>query len=143
MGPNTAFVVLIIGMLGIYAELVWPGPVIPAIVGLGAALSGGYFLFRSPLSAGGVGLLVAGAVLLIAEAVRGPYFVLGSLGSIALTVGFCLLLESPRRIEMALAIPLSLVFGVCSVLLAAGAKRARRNKCSDLNNAKYRGTFRQ
>jgi membrane-bound ClpP family serine protease len=100
-------------------------------------------LFRPPLSAEGVGLLIAGAALLIGEALGGPYFLLGSLGTTALTAGFCLILDPPQRIELALAIPLSLVFGICSVLLAAGAKRARRNKWSDVSNPKYSGTFRQ
>jgi membrane-bound serine protease (ClpP class) len=136
MGPNTAFVLLILGMLGIYAELVWPGRVIPGILGLGGAVAGAYFLFRPPLSAEGIGLLMAGAVLLIGEALGGPYFLPGSLGTLALTAGFCLMLEPPRRLEPALAIPIALVFGACSLLLATSAKRARRNKWSDLRKAK-------
>lgn len=136
MGPNTAFVMLIGGMLGIYAELVWPGRFVPGILGLGGTLAGAYFLFHPPLNLQGIGLLALATVLLIAEALWGPYFLLGSLGTIALASGFSLLLGQPRHIEPALAVPLSIVFGLCSALLAASAKRARRNKRSDLTGVK-------
>lgn len=136
MGPNTAFVLLILGTLGIYAELLRPGRLMPGVLGLGSVVAGGYFLCRFPLSAGGIGLLAAGVLLMIAEAFFGPYFLLGSIGTIALTAGFCLVCDAPRRIEPALAIPLCLVFGTCTVLLAASAKRAQRNKWSDLGRAK-------
>ena len=131
LGTNTAFVLLMLGISGIYAELVWPGRVIPGVVGLGGALAGAYFLFRPPLDAPAIALLVAALALLAGEALWGPYLLLGSLGVIALVAGF-FLLDPPRRIEPALGVPVSLVFGVFSMLLAASAKRARRNKRSGL-----------
>ena len=136
VGPNTAFVVLIFGLLSLYAEIVWPGRLIPGILGMAVLLTGAYFLFRGPLNAAGVALLVLAIGLLAAEALWGPYFLLGSLGAIALTAGFYLLLEPPRRIVPVLSVPVSLVFGALTVLLAAGAKRARRNKWSDLTVGK-------
>lgn len=136
MGPNTAFVLLVIGTLGILAELVRPGRVVPGVLGLGGAVAGGYFLFRPPLNAAGIGLLALGAALLIGEAVAGPYYLLGSLGMVGLTIGFCLLCGAPRRIEPAIAVPVCVVFGACTTLLAAAAKRARRNKWSDVGRPK-------
>lgn len=136
MGPNTAFVLLVLGMLGVYAELVWPGRFVPGIVGVASVLTGAFFLFRPPLNLQGLALLAVAAALLIAEARWGPYFLFGSLGTIALVLGFYLLPHAPRRIRPALAIPVALVFGACSLWLATGAKRARRNKRSDLEGAK-------
>ena len=132
VGPNTAFVVLILGLLGIYAELVWPGRVIPGVLGLGSAVAGAFFLFREPLSLPGVALLAVAAGLLAAEALWGPYFLLGSSGAIALAAGFSLLLPEPRRIAPGLCIPLTLVFGAVTTSLAAAAKKARRNKRADI-----------
>lgn len=136
VGPNTAFVLLIFGILGIYGELIRPGRVVPGVMGAAAAVTGSYFLFRWPLEIGGIALLSAGALLLIGEACWGPYLVMGALGAIALTAGFSLLLPGPRRILPELAIPLSAVFGILSALLASGAKRARRNKWADLRDPK-------
>jgi membrane-bound ClpP family serine protease len=134
--PNTAFVLLIFGALGIYSELIWPGRVAPGVVGAAAAVTGSYFLFRWPLEIAGLVPLGAGALLLIAEACWGRYLVLGALGALALTAGFCLLLPPPRRIVPELAIPLAAIFGALSAILASGAKRARKNKWADLKDPK-------
>ena len=140
-GPNTAFVALIVGALGIYVELIWPGKVIPGVSGSAAALMGAYFLFREPLQAAGVALLAAAGLFFIGEVFWGPCFALGAPGIACLASGFCLLLAPPKRIEPLLAIPVSLVFGVATVALACGVKRARRNKWADIANSKPRGTL--
>jgi membrane-bound serine protease (ClpP class) len=132
VGPNAAFLLLIFGVLGIYCEFIWPGRVIPGVAGAAAALAGAFFLFRGPLQVSGLVLLAAGIVLLAAETLAGPYYLLGSFGSIALTAGFALLLSSPRRLSMILAIPMAAVLGGVTTFLAAAAKRARRNKWSDI-----------
>jgi membrane-bound serine protease (ClpP class) len=136
VGPNTAFVLLILGVVGIYCELIWPGRVAPGVIGAAAAVTGSYFLFRWPLERSGLVLIGAGALFLIAEACWGRYLLLGALGAIALTAGFCCLLPGPRRIVPELAIPLSAIFGLLSAFLAAAAKRARRNKWADLEDPK-------
>lgn len=136
MGPNAAFLFLVFGLLGIYCELIWPGRVVPGALGAAAALAGAYFLFRGPLETGGVVLLGVGIVLLAGEALGGPYFLLGTAGAIALTTGFILVFPGSRRIAPGLAIPISAVFGVITALLASAAKRARRNKWSDITGAK-------
>lgn len=136
VGPNAAFVLLIFGLFGIYAEFLRPGRVLPGLIGAAAAVTGSYFLFRSPLETSGLALLSLGACFLLAEACCGPYFLLGALGAIAVTAGFSLLLPGPRTLVPALAIPLSAFFGLASAFLAAAAKRARRNKWADLQRSK-------
>lgn len=136
VGSNTAFVLLIFGMLGIYFEFIRPGRVAPGVIGAAAAVTGSYVLFRWPLEIPGLVLLSAGALFLIAEACFGRYLVLGALGAVALTAGFCWLLPPPRRIVPELAIPLSAIFAFLSALLASAAKRARRNKWADLQDPK-------
>jgi membrane-bound serine protease (ClpP class) len=130
VGPNGAFLLLIFGLLGVYCELIWPGRVIPGVLGAATALAGAYFLFREPLQMAGLVFLGMGGLLLIAEALAAPYFLLGSLGTIALTAGFVMLLPDSRRIAPGLAIPVSALFGALTTLLASIAKRARRNKCA-------------
>ncbi len=132
VGSNTAFVLLIFGLLGIYSEFIWPGRVLPGIAGAGVAMAGGYFLFRSPLDVTGIVLLGLGVLFLIMEACCGRYLVFGALGAVAVTAGFPLLLAAPHRLALAVVIPVSAVFGLLSAFLASAAKRARRNKRADL-----------
>lgn len=127
---------LIFGLLGIYSEFIWPGRIVPGTLGAGAAVAGSYFLFRPPLDPLGLVLLGLGALSLTAEACFGPYLVFGALGAMALTPGFALLLPAPHRLAPALVIPVSVVFALLSALLACAAKRARRNKWSDLQSPK-------
>jgi membrane-bound serine protease (ClpP class) len=136
VGPNTAFVILLAGIGGIYWELVHPGRVIPGAAGIAAAITGACFLFRPPLETPGLFLLVSGIAFLAAEAFWGPPLVLGTIGTIALTAGFALLLPPPRRLVPQLAVPVSAVFGLVTALLASIAKRARRNKWADIEPQK-------
>ena len=134
--PNTAFLLLIFGLLAIYCEFIWPGRVIPGVLGAAAALAGAYFLFRGDLQTSGLMLLTIGILLLAAEALWGPYFLLGTLGAIALTAGFSLVFPASHRIVPALVIPISAIFGAITAFLASAAKRARRNKWSDITGPK-------
>ena len=136
VGPNTAFALLVFGLFAIYSEFIWVGRVVPGIAGAAAAAAGSYFLFRLPLDAAGLVLLGLGVLLLVAEACCGPYLVFGTLGAVAVTAGFPLLLAAPHRLAPAVAVPVSAVFGLVSALLASAAKRARRNKWSDLGPSK-------
>jgi membrane-bound serine protease (ClpP class) len=130
---NAAFLLLICGLLALYCEFVWPGRIAPGVIGAAAALAGAWFLFRPPFYPPALALLATAVVLLIFEAVAGPPFLLGILGTFALAAAFALLLPPPRALAPAVAVPVSLVFGGVSTLLARSGKRARRNKRSDLS----------
>lgn len=132
VGPNTAFVLLIFGFFGIYAEFLRPGRLFPGLAGAASAITGAFFLFASPFSTSGLLLLSTAALLLAAEAFFGPYFLFGALGAVTLMAGFYFLIPPPRRLEPALSLPLSALFGLLTALLGAIAKRARRNKWADL-----------
>ena len=132
MSPNAAFLLFISGLLALYCEFIRPGLIAPGVLGAAAALAGAWFLFRPPFYPGGLALVAAAAVLLLFEALAGPPFLLGVVATLALAVGFTLLLPPPRTLLPGVALPVSLVFGAVSMLLARAAKRARRNKTSDL-----------
>jgi membrane-bound serine protease (ClpP class) len=132
VGPNVAFLILIVGLLLVYVELLRPGRLVPGLLGSLMAVAGSYSLWRnSPLTPGML-LLILAAVLLISETLWGTHFIPGLLGTLSLAGGFFLLFPPERRIAPGLAIPISIVFGVISTFLAFDAKRARRNKRSDL-----------
>ncbi len=132
-GPNTAFVLTIFGLLGIYSELVWPGYrvvriVSPGVFGLGMVLTGGYFLWLHAPTAVGLRLLGGAAALFAVDAILNCYFIAGVAWTALLAMGFWKLFGRSQGITAELLFPLCVIFGAATVFLSHGAKRARRNK---------------
>ena len=137
IGPNTAFVLTIFGLLGVYAELVWPGYRVarligPGVLGLGVALTGAYFLWWYTPSPQGLAWLAAAVALFLVDAFVNSYFTASVAATAALAMGFWRLFDSPPVIQPLLAFPLCAVFGTLTALLSDSAKRARRNKRVDI-----------
>lgn len=137
IGPNTAFVLTIFGLLGIYGELIWPGYRVarivgPGALGLGTALTGGYFLWWYTPSPQGLEWLGAAAALFLVDAFVNSYFAASLAAATAMAMGFWKLFDSPPGIQAVLAFPLCAVFGAVTALLNVSAKRARRNKRVDI-----------
>ena len=65
--PNIAYILMMVGMLGIFFELAEPGVVLPGVIG-GISLILAFFAFQSlPINWAGVLLILFGVALLIAE----------------------------------------------------------------------------
>lgn len=131
-GPNTAFLLLIIGVLLIYGEFLRPGRLVPGLLGSILAVTGAYWLWGNSPVVPGVLLIALSVLLLAIEAFLEAHFIAGILGTTSFTAGFYLLFPSDRRISPILAIPVSIVFGGVTTFLAFEAKRARQNKRSDI-----------
>lgn len=132
VGPNTAFLLLIIGVLSIYGEFLRPGRLVPGLLGSILTITGAYWLWRNSPVAPGVLFIGLAALFLIVEALWDAHFIPGILGTLLLLVGFYLLFPSERRIAPILIIPVCIVFGGVTTFLAFEAKKAGRNKRSDL-----------
>jgi membrane-bound ClpP family serine protease len=138
IGPNTAFVLTIFGLLAIYGELIWPGYRVariigPGVLGLGTVLTGGYFLWWYSPSPQGLEWLGAAAALFLVDAFVNSYFTAGVAATVAMAMGFWKLFDSPPAIQAVLAFPLCAVFGTATAVLSYSAKRARRNKRVDIS----------
>lgn len=139
MGSGYAFLLVLVGLLAIYSEFLWPGRILPGVAGCALTIAGGYFLWQNSPTAIGVALIGMAIVFFIAEAFGRVDLVAGLLGIFALSCGSCLLIPGSRRISPAFALPSSVVFGGITVFLLKAANRARRNKWSDIN-CESRGT---
>ena len=65
--PNVAYILMMVGMLGIFFELSTPGAILPGVLG-GISLILAFFAFQSlPINWAGLLLILFGLVLLIAE----------------------------------------------------------------------------
>ncbi len=84
VNPTVAYLLLLVGLVGIAIELFSPGLIIPGTVGVVALLLGAFGSSQLPITAAGIALLVIGIGLLIAEAHLPTHGILGAVGVIAL-----------------------------------------------------------
>jgi len=128
MGPNTAFCLVIFGLLGVYCEFLWPGRVLPGICGAAITVTGGYHLWRAVPSGLGLELLALATVFFFLDAFVDTYFIAGAVATAVLAWGFLKLIPGVHGIHPFLAIPWCIAFGAITSFLNWSARRARQNK---------------
>ena len=97
LNPNTAYLLFLIGLYAIIAELFNPGAVLPAVVGAIAIVLALVAFGTLPINWGGVALLVVAAALIAFEAQNPGLGVLGFGGVAALVLGTLLLYQPHHR----------------------------------------------
>ncbi len=93
VNPNTAYLLFLIGLYAVIAELYNPGAVVPAVVGAIAIVLALVAFGTLPINWGGVALLVVAAALIGFEAQNPGLGVLGLGGVAALVLGTLLLYQ--------------------------------------------------
>jgi len=106
--PNIAYILMMVGMLGIFFELQNPGVVLPGVIG-GISLILAFFAFQSlPINWAGVLLILFGVSLLIAEIKIASHGVLTIGGVVAMILGSFMLYEAPElgfRVSWTVIVP--------------------------------------
>jgi membrane-bound serine protease (ClpP class) len=93
--PNVAYILMMLGMLGLFFELSNPGAILPGVIG-GISLILAFFAFQSlPLNWAGLLLILLGLVLLIAEIKVVSHGILTIGGVIAMVLGSLMLYDAP------------------------------------------------
>ncbi|KTD45779.1 transmembrane protein [Legionella rubrilucens] len=95
--PTIAYLLLLLGIYGIFFELMNPGFVLPGVIGAIAMLLALYALQLLPVSYAGLGLILIGIVFIIAEAFSPSFGALGIGGSIAFIFGSILLIDTDHQ----------------------------------------------
>lgn len=129
--PQIAYLLLMLGTLGLTVELWSPGAVLPGVAG-GICLLLAFFAFQVlPVSAAGILLIMFGIVLLVLEVKVTSYGVLAVGGIVSLLLGSLMLVDSPLpelQVGLRLIVPVSIAVGgivLFLVRLAVGAQRHR------------------
>jgi membrane-bound serine protease (ClpP class) len=112
--PNIAYVLLTLGMLGLYFELMNPGAVLPGVVGGICLILGFFALSVLPFSYAGLALLALAVLLFIAEIKIVSYGMLSVAGVICLVLGSLMLFKTP---EPALRVSLELIASLAAFSL--------------------------
>lgn len=107
--PNIAYLLLILGVYGLFFEASNPGLGLPGILGALCILMSLYAFQLLPINYAGVALILVGISLMVAEALAPSFGVLGIGGIAALILGSLLLIDST---EPALQIALPLIISV-------------------------------
>ena len=127
--PNLAFVLLVLGGLGMYAEFNSPGLVVPGVAGAILVLLGLSAIALLPVNWLGATLLALAAVLFILEAKITSHGILGTGGAVALVLGAMFLIDSPfpeMRIQLSVAFGVAVPFAMIVLMLTTLVLRARR-----------------
>jgi membrane-bound serine protease (ClpP class) len=124
--PNVAYVLMMLGMLGLFFELSNPGVILPGVVG-GIALILAFFAFQSlPINFAGLLLILFGIVLLIAEIKVVSHGVLAVGGIVAMALGSLMLFDAPEigfRVSWRVIIPtVGATAGIFLFVIAAGVR---------------------
>lgn len=128
--PNIAFILLVLGALGVYIEFSSPGLIVPGVAGGILLLLGLSALSVLPINWIGVALLILAVALFILEANFASHGILGIGGAVAMILGAMLLVEGPPeiRIRFGTALGVTLPFAAITVFLLALVIRARAHK---------------
>jgi membrane-bound serine protease (ClpP class) len=127
--PQIAYLLLMLGTLGLTVEMWNPGAILPGVAG-GICLLLAFFAFQVlPVSSAGILLILFGLVLLILEVKVTSYGLLGVGGVLSLFFGSMLLMDSPLpelQLGLRLIIPVTLGASALILFLVQLAVRAQR-----------------
>ena len=129
--PNVAYLLFLLGLVGIYFELSTPGAILPGIVGGISLLLALYAFSVLPVNLAGVGLILLGIALFVAEIKIVSHGLLSVGGAIALIAGSLLLFSGKGdragyRIDLGIILPgLVLTLAVVAFLTWNTVQRRR------------------
>jgi membrane-bound serine protease (ClpP class) len=129
VNPNIAYLLLLIGLMGLAIELFSPGLIAPGTIGVISFLLGLYGTAQLPVTATGVLLLVFGVAMIIAEAHLPTHGILGASGVAALIAAGLVLYDtdtSAYEISAPVVILAGLLVGGFLAFAVERAIRARR-----------------
>jgi membrane-bound serine protease (ClpP class) len=127
--PEVAFLLLLLGLAGLYVELTNPGLIFPGVVGAMCLLLFALTAQFLPINIVGVLLILLAAILFILEIKVTSHGMLSVAATICLIVGSMMLIDSPipeLRVPAALYVPGSLTLGVLFAVIVRLAVRAQQ-----------------
>ncbi|HPD56971.1 MAG TPA: nodulation protein NfeD [Smithellaceae bacterium] len=128
--PNIAYILLLIGLAGLYFEFSNPGAILPGVIGGISLLMAFFGLATLPVNYTGILLILFGIILFIAEIKVMSNGLLTIGGIISLAMGSLILFETPEpalRISLSVFIPaLLLISGFFIVVIWMAVKAQMR-----------------
>lgn len=128
--PNLAYILLMIGLLGLYFEFAHPGAILPGVLG-GICLLLAVFAFQIlPINYVGLLLILLALVLFILEVKVQSFGALGLGGIAAMIIGSLMLVKAPPALRPGLQVilPIAVGFSLILIFLVTIVLRAHRRR---------------
>lgn len=129
--PNIAYILLLVGLAGLYFEFAHPGVVLPGVIG-GISLILSFFAMQTlPVNYAGVALIIFAIILFIAEIKIISHGMLTVAGIISLILGSLMLFESPvpaLKVSFRVMIPAIVTITLFFIAVISLALRAQLRK---------------
>lgn len=129
--PNIFFLLLLVGVLGLYTEFTHPGVVAPGVIGGICAVLALYAMHLLPVNFAGVALILLAFALFILEAKFASHGVLLVGGVVSMFLGAIFLIRSPLTpggVSMGVALGVTLPVALMTVFLMRLVLKSRRWK---------------
>ena len=129
--PNIAYILLMIGLAGLYFELSHPGAIFPGVIG-GISIILAFFALQAlPVNYAGILLILLSIIFFIMEMKITSYGLLSIAGIVALVLGSLMLFkgDSPEyRLSLQVLLPTIIVISAFFVVVAGLVFRAHMSK---------------
>jgi membrane-bound serine protease (ClpP class) len=129
--PDAFFILLIVGVLGLYTEFTHPGVIVPGVIGGICAVLALYAMQLLPVNFAGVVLILLAVVLFVLEAKFTSHGVLLAGGIVSMLLGAMFLIRSPLTpggVSVGVALAATLPFAFITVFLMRLVLKSRRWK---------------
>ncbi len=129
--PNIAYILLMIGLAGLYFELSQPGAILPGVIGGIALILALYALQTLPVNYAGILFILLAVLFFIIEVKVASHGLLSFAGVLSLVLGSLMLFRVPghtNRLAMSVFIPTVLIVSGFFVTVASLAFRAQMRR---------------
>lgn len=136
--PNIAYVLMLVGIYGLLFELMSPGAIFPGVLGGVALVTAMFALNLLPVSYAGVGLLLLGVALMVAEAFTPTLGLLGLGGAVIFGLGSLLMFDGEHpAFVLSLPVVVTATVAMAALLgvMLVAVLRAHRRKVESGGNA--------
>jgi membrane-bound serine protease (ClpP class) len=129
--PNIAYLLMLLGIFGIFFELQNPGAIFPGVVGAIAILLAFYALQLLPINYAGIALILLAIVMFILEIKIPSGGLLTVGGVVAMVIGSIMFIDSPlpfMRVSLSVIIPAVIVTALFFLFVVGMGLKAQKRK---------------
>ena len=129
--PNVAYILMMLGLVGLYFELSNPGLILPGVIGGISLILALYAMQTLPVNYAGLLLIVLGLILFIVEINVVSFGLLSAGGTISILLGSIMLIDSEdpaMQISRAVLVPTMLFFVACSLGILYFATKSQHRR---------------
>lgn len=127
--PNVAYILLLMGIYGLFFEFANPGYILPGVIGAISLVMALYTFQILPVNFAGLLLIIIGLAFMVSEAFVPSFGALGLGGMTAFVIGSIILLDEPQlRISYPLIAATTISSVLCLILVLSRLLTLRRQR---------------